>query len=285
MYCDWSLKILTDLGCGFFDLGCRLNPGSFLLLFFVGAGLRVLQCGGFKWFIREFMGKSRVFRDGFFSKRFCNDGFLVKSEALKDSRTSSKANGDHRLQKTDDDDDDDDDEFHGANEDFEEEEVLSEDEVFSVIALRKMVKAEKRKANDSLKDLEKERMAAASAAEEAMAMIFRLQNEKSSLQIEANQVQRWAEEKQSYDEEVIQSLQCTLMQYEEDNNLLEEELKFYKKRLKVYEQDDENETFDCLSNSPCTPCLSESHLPGCKIDDLRIGPLDLAFASATLDPN
>ncbi|XP_018435711.2 protein FLOURY 1-like [Raphanus sativus] len=92
----------------------------------------------------------------------------------------------------------------------EEEEESREDQVFDVITLRKMVKRE-RKRGDGLKmELEKERRAAESAAEEAMAMLLKLRMEKSAVEMEANQYKRVAEQKQVYDQEVIQSLQWML---------------------------------------------------------------------------
>ncbi|KAL6218367.1 hypothetical protein ACLB2K_011581 [Fragaria x ananassa] len=90
----------------------------------------------------------------------------------------------------------------------DDESVISckEDEVFDVLLLRNMVKIERRRGNKARAELEKERMAAASAAEEAMAMILRFQNEKSSSKIQANHYRQIAKQKRQYDESVIQSL-------------------------------------------------------------------------------
>ncbi|CAH8381371.1 unnamed protein product [Eruca vesicaria subsp. sativa] len=102
-------------------------------------------------------------------------------------------------------------------EESEDEEESREDEVFDVITLRKMVKRE-RKRGDGLKtELEKERRAAESAAEEAMAMLLKLRMEKNAVEMEACQYKRVAEQKQVYDQEVIQSLQWMLMKLDDDN--------------------------------------------------------------------
>ncbi|XP_010498214.1 PREDICTED: uncharacterized protein LOC104775940 [Camelina sativa] len=86
-----------------------------------------------------------------------------------------------------------------------------EDQVFDVITLRKMVKRERKRGDCMKKELEKERRAAESATEEAMAMLLKLRMEKSVVEMEAIQYKRVAEQKQLYDQEVIQSLQWMLM--------------------------------------------------------------------------
>ncbi|XP_021903649.1 protein FLOURY 1-like [Carica papaya] len=109
-------------------------------------------------------------------------------------------------------DDDDDDDGNNDNRGL----VFQEDEEIDVVALRRLVKKERRKANATYAELEEERMAAASAAEEAMAMILRLQREKSAVEIEAKQFRRMAEQKQEFDKELIQSLQWVVMKHEPD---------------------------------------------------------------------
>ncbi|CAI9772701.1 unnamed protein product [Fraxinus pennsylvanica] len=59
-------------------------------------------------------------------------------------------------------------------------------EEFDITELRKQVKIERKRANTAYAELEKERAASATAAEEAMAMILRLWNEKSVIEMEAN---------------------------------------------------------------------------------------------------
>ncbi|KAK0588935.1 hypothetical protein LWI29_007424 [Acer saccharum] len=93
-------------------------------------------------------------------------------------------------------------------------------------------------------ELEKERIASSSAADESMAMILRLQNEKSAAEIEANQYCKLAEKKQEFDKEVIESLQWIVMRHESERFLLEEKLMSFRKKLKQYVvKDDELNEF------------------------------------------
>ncbi|KAI9176945.1 hypothetical protein LWI28_009009 [Acer negundo] len=91
-------------------------------------------------------------------------------------------------------------------------------------------------------ELEKERMASSSAADESMAMLLRLQNEKSATEIEANQYRKLAEKKQEFDKEVIESLQWIVMRHESERFLLEEKLMSCRQKLKQYVvKDDESD--------------------------------------------
>ncbi|KAG6414933.1 hypothetical protein SASPL_122312 [Salvia splendens] len=93
-----------------------------------------------------------------------------------------------------------------------------------VSALRKLVKMERWRADAALAEVERERAATATAAEEAMAMIQRLQREKNSIEMAANQQRRLSEAKHVHDEEVIQSLESLLWSYEEELGLLRQQL-------------------------------------------------------------
>ncbi|XP_030539233.1 uncharacterized protein LOC115747281 [Rhodamnia argentea] len=108
-----------------------------------------------------------------------------------------------------------------------------EDEAFDVLALRKMVKIERRRAIAASMELEKERIAAASAADEAMSLILRLQSEKSSVELRANQDRRLAEQKQQYDWEVIESLRWMAASHEERRRALEGRLRSCRRRLRM----------------------------------------------------
>ncbi|XP_015892534.3 uncharacterized protein LOC107426774 [Ziziphus jujuba] len=77
-------------------------------------------------------------------------------------------------------------------------------------------------------ELEKERAAAATAADEAMAMISRLQEEKASMEIESRQYQRMIEEKFAYDEEELDVLKDILFRREKENHFLEKEIEVYR---------------------------------------------------------
>jgi len=80
-------------------------------------------------------------------------------------------------------------------------------------------------------ELEKERNAAATAANEAMAMITRLQEEKALVQMEARQFQRMVEEKTVYDQEAMKILKEVLARREEEKNQLEDEMRKCKTKL------------------------------------------------------
>ncbi|OMO95759.1 hypothetical protein COLO4_15685 [Corchorus olitorius] len=77
-------------------------------------------------------------------------------------------------------------------------------------------------------ELEKERVAAATAADEAMAMILRLQEDKASIEMEARQYQRMIDEKFAYDEEEMNILKEILVRREKENHLLEKEVEAYR---------------------------------------------------------
>ncbi|XP_021290534.1 uncharacterized protein LOC110421295 [Herrania umbratica] len=77
-------------------------------------------------------------------------------------------------------------------------------------------------------ELEKERSAAATAADEAMAMILRLQEEKATIEMEARQYQRMIEEKSAYDAEEMKILKEILFRREREKHFLEKEVESYK---------------------------------------------------------
>lgn len=90
----------------------------------------------------------------------------------------------------------------GERGDFDEDKK-EEDMAFK---LRKVIERERKLREEALEELEKERKAASSAADEAMAKILRLQDEKALIEREARQYREIAEQKQMYDQQVIESL-------------------------------------------------------------------------------
>lgn len=88
-------------------------------------------------------------------------------------------------------------------------------------------------------ELEKERSAAATAADEAMAMILRLQEEKAAVEMEARQFQRMIEEKSTYDAEEMNILKEIIVRRETEKHFLEKELEAY--REMVYDGDSNGE--------------------------------------------
>ncbi|CAF2181593.1 unnamed protein product [Brassica napus] len=95
---------------------------------------------------------------------------------------------------------------------------------------------EKKSLMDLYMELDEERSASAVAANNAMAMITKLQAEKATVQMEALQCQRMMDEQAEYDQEALQSLSSELAKREEDMKELEDELEAYR------------ETYGCLTD-------------------------------------
>ncbi|KQJ83002.1 hypothetical protein BRADI_5g12547v3 [Brachypodium distachyon] len=79
--------------------------------------------------------------------------------------------------------------------------------------LRRRLAWERRLKEAALEELEKERRASASAADEAMAKIACLRNEKALVEREARQFREMAQQKQLYDRQVIESLQWMINKF------------------------------------------------------------------------
>ncbi|XP_037492598.1 myosin-binding protein 7 isoform X1 [Jatropha curcas] len=90
-------------------------------------------------------------------------------------------------------------------------------------------------------ELEKERSAAATAADEAMAMILRLQEEKALIEMEARQYQRMIEEKSAYDFEEMSILKEILIRREREKHFLEKEVETYRQMIFGSEQFDSDQ--------------------------------------------
>ncbi|XP_010530671.1 PREDICTED: uncharacterized protein LOC104807189 [Tarenaya hassleriana] len=176
-----------------------------------------------------------------FSTRFCSECELHDGFGRKKNMTGEERNrGVSALPETEIDENDD----VAREKDNEEGFPSDEDEVVDVITLRKMVKRERNRGDSLYTELEKERVAAASAAEEAMAMLLRLQSEKSSVEMEAKQYKRIAEQKQIYDQEVIQGLQWMVTKHEEARDALEDKLRLCVQKLKMHSNGDGETDFD-----------------------------------------
>lgn len=246
-----------SFGCGILVFG-RFKPvlelfGLFLLF---GFGLKVLNfswyCKGLGRFLCDFGGKQNLLDDDVFCAK---DDFVKKCDPVISSSRygilryvknlspsptcglekpdfGSSADNKTKLCPIEDCEND-------KSEDNGDQEQNDEDLEFDVTALRKLVQMERRRANTACLELEKERMASATAAEETMAMILRLQNEKSLIEMEANQYRRLAEEKQFHDQEVIHSLQWLVLKHESERAVLEDQLKLYQQRLNLFVEDDE----------------------------------------------
>ncbi|KAL6515366.1 hypothetical protein OROHE_018998 [Orobanche hederae] len=216
-----------------YELGCRFvlfGFSRFLWLFlFFGLGMKFLYSGRFvRVSIRFLCDLIRELKSGFCLENVL-DGKKSKFLTLVDTDFVGKTN----ISSDEESDAD-------SNEESESD---SESE-YDVSILRKLLRDERRKAKVALEELAKERWASASAAEEAMAMILRLQNEKSLIELELHQYKRLSEEKQIHDQEVIRSLQWLVWRHESGRSLLEDQLKVYRRKRKdECEETKEDETY------------------------------------------
>ncbi|KAL0390937.1 UNVERIFIED_CONTAM: Myosin-binding protein 1 [Sesamum calycinum] len=107
--------------------------------------------------------------------------------------------------------------------------IVSDTEGESIVdRLRRQVEHDRNCLKSLYKELEEERNAAAIAANEAMAMITRLQEEKAALHMEALQYLRMMDEQAEYDMEALQRANDLLAEREKELQDLEIELDFYR---------------------------------------------------------
>ncbi|GER42096.1 hypothetical protein STAS_18860 [Striga asiatica] len=219
-----------ELGFGFYTIGLlfKLLPQFLCIFLFFGFGMKLLCSDRFVRVLVRFVCDSRNW--------FCSEN---AADGDKKGMLLQKPNPDTDLVDFDSDDEFDDAENWEDDENWCKDEDLESD----LWKLMKISKMERRRANAALSELAKERAASASAAEEAMAMILRLQNEKSLIELESSQYKRLAEEKQIHDQEVIRSLRWLVWRHESERSLLEDQLKYCRKKLKlcssVQHEDDE----------------------------------------------
>ncbi|XVE74673.1 hypothetical protein DITRI_Ditri12bG0035900 [Diplodiscus trichospermus] len=109
------------------------------------------------------------------------------------------------------------------------------DGILTVEKLKAALKAEKKALNALYTELEEERSASAVAANQTMAMINRLQEEKAAMQMEALQYQRMMEEQSEYDQEALQLLNELMVKREKEKAELEKELEIYRRKVQDYE--------------------------------------------------
>ncbi|XP_065633648.1 LOW QUALITY PROTEIN: uncharacterized protein LOC112022438 [Quercus suber] len=98
------------------------------------------------------------------------------------------------------------------------------DETNTILVLEQALEEERTAHSALYLELEKERSAAATAADETMAMILRLQEEKALIGMEAKQYQRLIEEKSAYDAEEMNILKEILLRREREKHFLEKEV-------------------------------------------------------------
>ncbi|OMO55465.1 hypothetical protein CCACVL1_27236 [Corchorus capsularis] len=114
-------------------------------------------------------------------------------------------------------------------------EMESGDPMQTIEKLKTSLKAERKALNALYAELEEERSASAIAANQTMAMITRLQEEKAAMQMEALQYQRMMEEQSEYDQEALQLLNELMIKREKEKEELEKELEVYRKKVLDYE--------------------------------------------------
>ncbi|GAB2235617.1 hypothetical protein Drorol1_Dr00026047 [Drosera rotundifolia] len=101
-------------------------------------------------------------------------------------------------------------------------------------ALRETVSSQQNTIQDLYVELDEERNASSSAANEAMSMILRLQREKAEVHMEARQFKRFAEEKMSHDAQEIAAFEDLLYKREQTIQSLTCEVQAYKHRMMSY---------------------------------------------------
>ncbi|CAN6906984.1 unnamed protein product [Brassica oleracea] len=116
-------------------------------------------------------------------------------------------------------------------------EVLDGDSILH--HLNRQVRLDRKSLMDLYMELDEERSASAVAANNAMAMITRLQAEKAAVQMEALQYQRMMDEQAEYDQEAVQSLSGLLVKREEDMKELEAEVEAYRLRYGLLIEEEE----------------------------------------------
>lgn len=94
--------------------------------------------------------------------------------------------------------------------------------------LKRQVRLDRNSLMALCMELDEERSASAVAANNAMAMITRIQAEKAAVQMDALQYQRMMEEQAEYDQEALQETTDLLAKREEEIKILEAELEAYR---------------------------------------------------------
>ncbi|RZC62425.1 hypothetical protein C5167_024189 [Papaver somniferum] len=134
--------------------------------------------------------------------------------------------------------------------------IVSEIEGESVVdRLKRQVEYDRKSMNALYKELEEESNASEIAANQAMAMITRLQEEKATLHMEALQYLRMMEEQSEYDVEAIQKAHDLLARREKEMQDLEAELEIYREKCesnfppdKDYEDINKQKADKCVDN-------------------------------------
>ncbi|XP_037428963.1 myosin-binding protein 2-like [Triticum dicoccoides] len=146
-------------------------------------------------------------------------------------------------------------------------------ELVSVDQLKSALGAAHKSLSTLYAELENERSAAAIAADETMAMINRLQEQKAAMQMEAMQYQRLMEEQSEYDQEALQRLNDLVVKRDKERQDMERELELYRHKIHLYEAkerrkmsrhkaDDPNGSSSASSSAEDSDDLSQSFYEG-----------------------
>lgn len=111
-----------------------------------------------------------------------------------------------------------------------------DDPIRTIERLKETVRSEQEALRGLYAELEEERSASAIAANQTMAMITRLQEEKAKVQMEALQYQRMMEEQAEYDQEALQLLNHLMVKREKEKEELQRELDVFKAKVLQYEK-------------------------------------------------
>ncbi|KAL1213049.1 Myosin-binding protein 3 [Cardamine amara subsp. amara] len=123
------------------------------------------------------------------------------------------------------------------------------DPLRTIERLKETVRAEQEALRGLYAELEEERSASAISANQTMAMITRLQEEKAKVQMEALQYQRMMEEQAEYDQEALQLLNHLMVKREKEKEQLQRELEVYREKVLQYESKAKNKT--TITKSEC----------------------------------
>ncbi|KAK1310856.1 hypothetical protein QJS10_CPA08g00176 [Acorus calamus] len=150
--------------------------------------------------------------------------------------------------------------------------IVSEIEGESAVdRLKRQIELDRKSMSALYKELEEERNASAIAANQAMAMITRLQEEKASMQMEALQYQRMMDEQAEYDQEALQNLNDILAQKEKELQDMEAEFERYKKIVKIVDDNASPSSFELDKKSEDDSKPDQKDMVFCDSNGCKVG--------------
>ncbi|KAK3020037.1 hypothetical protein RJ639_003287 [Escallonia herrerae] len=140
------------------------------------------------------------------------------------------------------------------------------DAVTNIERLKSALRAERKALHVLYTELEEERSASAIAANQTMAMINRLQEEKAAMQMEALQYQRMMEEQSEYDQEALQLLNELMVKREREKQEVEKELEIYRRKVVDYEAKERVKMLRRRSGFSSSTCSNAEESDGLSIE-------------------